>query len=110
MSKRSQAYEQIIGRALTADLYEGLQPTIVSDVVYGAIEIDPALLTIKCLFLDTAALREAQENGTCVIIKQRILEALQKEGYPQKGVEGVSVGFASQQEVDEAGGPWHYFR
>lgn len=110
MSKRSQAYEEIIGRALTAELYADLHPPVVTDVVYGAIEIDPAFLTIKCLFKDAAALQEAQENGTCATIKQRIIEALQTEGYPPKGVEGVSVGFASQQEVDDAGGPWHYFR
>ena len=102
--------QSIITRAFAHNIYDGLTPPIVDDEVYGAYWIDPATLTIQCLFENNDAVREAQENGTCDTIKRRIKTALRREGYPEKGVKGVQIGFASWQDVDDAGGPWRYFR
>lgn len=101
--------QTIINRALNG-VYKDLDPPVKDDEVYGAYWIDPATLTIQCLFADNDALREAHTNGTCDLIKQRIKDGLRREGYPEKGVKGVQIGFASWQDVDEAGGPWRYFR
>lgn len=105
-----QELQSIITRAFAHDIYDGLTPPIVDDEIYGAYWIDPATLTIQCLFENNDAVREAQENGTCDTIKRRIKRALRREGYPEEGVKGVQIGFASWQDVDDAGGPWRYFR
>ena len=100
----------IIGRAIRGDLYEGLTPPVVDDEVYGAYWIDPALLTIQCLFANQAELEEAKTNGTCNKIRRRIKKALRREGYPEKGIKGTTIGFGSQEDVESEGGSWRSYR
>ena len=65
MSDREAHYRAIIGRALTSEIHRDLQPPVVDEFDYGAIWIDPGLLTLKYMFDDEAALEEAERTGVC---------------------------------------------
>jgi len=101
--------QAILGRAVRG-VYDGLVLPVVDDYVYGAIDIDPVLLTIQCLFENEAALHNAKEKGTYDTINQRIKVALQREKYPKRGIEGTIIGFSSLQDVNESGSLWRHFR
>jgi len=82
-----------------------LSPPIVNHIYFGA--GNPDLLSIYLAYTDRAALKEAREKGHPDLIRAEILAALMDVGYPGEPNE---VRFISEEEVNEQGGPWKYFR
>lgn len=110
-SERQPAYEAIVQRALDQVLraFYDLDPPITNFIFYGAIDIDPIYLTIWFAFADAAALQLAQERGHCQRLGAAVRTALISGGFPADKLRDGAVGFVSEQEVEEAGGPWLYF-
>lgn len=94
----------------TCQALGNLTPPIVDYISYGAIDLDPRHLAVWFAFADNAALAEAQACGHPAHIRSTLLRMLRKQGYPAEALSEIHVGFVGKQEVDEAGGPWIYFR
>src|SRR4051794_18657924 len=83
-------------------------PGITSSFFYGAIGIDPKHLTVWYVFGKDAQKKEATRNGLSEELDARTREALREEGYPPLVLAIIHIGFASDQEINRAGG-WRQF-
>ena len=92
-----------VRRAL--DSQEAAGPQIVNFIFFG--EEKPEGLVIYLAYEDAKSLETAQQSGDTEQMRRRVKEALEEEGYPPWP---GTVKFVSEQEVNEAGGPWYYFR
>jgi hypothetical protein len=106
-----QIYDDIANRAIqhVLDAHEDMRPPVVNHLFYGATDIHPRHLVIWLAFADTPALQEAEKRGHCRLLRREIRAALRKGGYPAEVLSKIHIGFVSEQEVEEAGGPWIYF-
>ncbi|WP_420629184.1 hypothetical protein [Candidatus Leptofilum sp.] len=90
--------------------HEQLEPPLVNQVVIGSPEIHPRHLSIALAFRDDAALAEAKRKGHFGLLRQDLLKLLAEAGYPTNFLAACFLDFVSETAVNEAGGPWIYFR
>ncbi len=109
---RQQRYDALVERAIQRTLASvgPLAPPVVDHIFYGATGIDPKNLVIWFAFADEAAVAQAKAQGHADLLRRRLLAVLAEEGYPPKALDAPHIGFVGKKEVDDAGGPWMYFR
>ncbi len=105
-------YDAIVSSAVavTQRAMAAHKPAISNSIFYGATEFDPRNLVIWFAFRDDAALQMAIQNGLPDQIRAVTQRALVEAGYPGEFVRPSAIGFVSEKAVNDAGGPWIYFR
>ena len=91
-------------------LHETLEPPLVNHLVIGSPHIHAKHLIITLAFKDDAALAEAKSKGLFSQLRRDLLKLLAEEDYPLDSLESNFLDFVSETAVNEAGGPWIYFR
>lgn len=107
---RQKLLEPLIQRAIdrTRDAVVARTPKITSSFFYGATGIHPKHLAIWYVFATETQKNEARLNGLLEILDRKSRDALREEGYEPSVVEGIGVSFASDEEINRAGG-WRAF-
>ena len=104
-------YSFIVHRAVR-DVLDHLpkeHPEITEWLHYGATYLDPKHLVIWYLVATTAQLTTARTGGIEDILRKATRAALEASGYPPLAVPHVHIGLESQENLDQAGGWYHYF-
>ncbi len=93
----------VIERVLDGQAADG--PRVVNFIFFG--EEDPDQLVIYLAFEDSKTLKAAEKSGDAGRIAGDLSAALKDEGYSARPIE---ILFISEQEVEESGGPFKYFK
>lgn len=111
-AKTEEELRPIVQRAIDSVLLTevGRQPTIHAHLFYGAIGIDPKHLAIWYLFKTDSEKELSDASGQMKRIVDNTLKALADFKYPYQAVGRERICFASEEEIQRAGGHREFFQ
>ncbi len=84
-------------------------PALSGAFFYGAVGVDPRHLVVWYLFATDRQKEAAAANGLRLELDRCTRAALRDAGYPAAALTLIHVSFASDEEINRAGG-WAFFR
>jgi hypothetical protein len=106
--------EEKIGKSIdeVCAFFVDKEPPIFTSFYYGAVDINPAYLTIWYIFKLDKELRIAENIGFTSELIELTKKYLKKYKYPEKAMNDIIISFTSDEDIQKTtgGNYWYYFK